>query len=136
MKFSLLGVSRVCRSGSSPTAVLFALAPPLSSHHRHPRATYRADRREALTANFSVSLAKCGESNTARKICQIALWAILLITGCRCKCLLFIPFPNTPPTPPERPRGLSSPSPSPSPSPEGEYIENKFTNFNSSSHPT
>ena len=39
--------------------------------HRHPRAIDGADRREALTANFSVSLAKCGVLNTARKICQI-----------------------------------------------------------------
>ena len=61
--------------------------PPLSSHQQHPRATDGADRREALTANFSVSLAKCGVLNTARKICQIARRAILLISGCRCNFL-------------------------------------------------
>ena len=46
----------------------FAFFPPLSSHQRHSRATDGDDRREALTANFSFSLAKCGVLNTARKI--------------------------------------------------------------------
>ena len=88
---------------ASPRGFCFGFFLPSVFHQRHSRATDCADRREALTANFSVSLAKCGVFNTARKICQIAQRAILLIPGCRWKCLffiLFIPIPNTPPTPP------------------------------------
>ena len=65
----------------SPKVVSFLVFsfPPLSSHQRHPRATACSDRREALTAYFSVLLAKYGAFSDVRKICQIAQRAILLI---------------------------------------------------------
>ena len=53
------------------SGLLFCLFPRCPLTNDTHLQTDGADQREALTANFSVSLAKCGVLNTARKICQI-----------------------------------------------------------------
>ena len=105
------------KAESKRTPLLFCLFPPLSSHQRHPRATDGADRREALTANFSVSLAKCGVLNTARKICQID--ACVNFVNLRVSLLCFFDEPIQSPTPHPLPLKDRTVFLSPSRTPEG-----------------
>lgn len=74
----------------------------LSSPQRHPFTTDGADQREALTAYFSVLLAKYGASGDVRKICQIDVCVKFVNTqGVVGKSFSFFsslsPLPNTPP---------------------------------------